>query len=64
MKEILPNRFKKRRNTPKRVSTNRGIKLLENNFSVKATKNIISTPKTVIGKPQIVNKPEIITLLP
>ena len=47
--KILPNRFKKRQNTPKRVS-NRGIKSLENNFSVKATKNIINTPKIVIEK--------------
>ena len=38
-------------NTLKRVS-NRGIKSLENNFSVKATKNIINTPKIVIEKHQ------------
>ena len=61
MCKIRPNKIKKRQNTPKRVS-NRGIKSLENNFSVKATKNIISTPKIVIEKPQIVNKPEIVTM--
>ena len=49
MQMIQPNKTKKRRNTPKRVS-NRGIKSLENNFSVKATKNIINTPKIVIEK--------------
>ena len=61
MQKIRPNKTKKRRNTPKRVS-NRGIKSLENNISVKATKNIISTPQIVIEKPQIVNKPEIVTI--
>ena len=40
-------RSNKVENTLKRVS-NRGIKSLENNFSVKATKNIINTPKIVI----------------
>ena len=50
MRKVVPNRFKKGRNTPKRVS-NRGIKSLENNFSVQATKNIINTPKIVIEKP-------------
>ena len=50
MGKILPNKLKKRRNIPKRVS-NRRIKSLENNFSVKATKNIINTPKIVIEKP-------------
>ena len=59
--KVLPNRLKKRQNTPKRVS-NRGIKPLENNFNVKATKNIISIPKIVIEKPQIVAKPEIVTM--
>ena len=59
--KILPNRFKKRQNTSKRVF-NRGIKSLENNFSVKATKKIINTPKIVIEKPQIVAKPEIVTM--
>ena len=44
MQKIRPNKTNKRRSIPKRVS-NRGIKSLENNFSVKATKNIISTPK-------------------
>ena len=61
MQKIRPNKTKKRRNTPKRVS-NRGIKSLENNFSVKATKNIINTPKIVIEKPQIVTKPEVVTM--
>ena len=60
MRKIVPNRFKKGRNTLKRVS-NRGIKSLENNFSVKATKNIINTPKIVIEKPQIVDKPRVVT---
>ena len=59
--KILPNRFKMRQNIPKRVS-NRGIKSLENNFSVKATKNIISTPKIVIEKTPIVVKAEIVTI--
>ena len=40
---ILKIQSKKRRNAPKRVS-NRGIKSLENNFNVKATKNIINAP--------------------
>ena len=60
MQKIRPNKTKKRQNTLKRVS-NRGIKSLENNFSVKATKNIISTPKIVIEKPQIVAKPNVVT---
>ena len=60
-RKILPNRFKKKQNTPKRVS-NRRIKSLENNFSVKATKKIINTPKIVIEKPQIVNKPRIVAM--
>ena len=60
MQKIRPNKTKKRRNTPKRVS-NRGIKSLENNFSVKATKKIINTPKIVIEKPQIVVKPKVVT---
>ena len=58
--KILSNRFKKRQNTSKRVS-NRGIKSLENNFSVKATKKIINTPKIVIEKPEIVVKPKVVT---
>ena len=60
IKMILPSRFKKRKNTPKRVS-NRGIKSLENNSCVKATKNIINTPKIVIEKLQIVTKPKVVT---
>ena len=60
MHKIRPNKIKKRQNTPKRVS-NRGIKSLENNFSVKATKNIINTPKIVIEKPQIVTEPKVVT---
>ena len=58
-KKMLNSRIKGQ-NTPKRVS-NRGIKSLENNFSVKATKNIINTPKIVIEKPQIVVKPNVVT---
>ena len=54
MRKIRSN---KRQNTPKRVS-NRGIKSLENNFSVKASKNIINTPKIAIEKPQIASKPK------
>ena len=46
MQKIRPN---KRRNAVKRVS-NRRIKSLENNFSVTATKNMISTPKITINK--------------
>ena len=42
IQKIQPNKSKKRQNTLKRVS-NRGIKSLENNFSVNATKNIINT---------------------
>ena len=57
MLKIRPNKTKKRQNTPKR-----GMKSLENNFSVKATKNIINTPKTVIEKPPTVVKPEIVTI--
>ena len=60
MKKIVPNKLKKRRNTLKRVSK-RGIKSLENNFSVKATKNIINTPKIIIEKPQTVVKPKVVT---
>ena len=41
MRKKRPNKIK---NTPKRVS-NMGIKSLENNFSVKATENIINTLK-------------------
>ena len=53
-------RSNKRQNIPKRIS-NRGIKSLENDFNVKATKNIINTPKIVIEKPQIVVKPNVVT---
>ena len=60
MHKIRPNMIKKRQNTPKRVS-NRGIKSLENNFRVKATKNIINTPKVVIEKPSIVVEPKVVT---
>ena len=60
MQKIRPKKTKKRQNTPKKVS-NREIKSLENNFSVKATKNIINTPKIVIEKPQIVAKPNVVT---
>ena len=56
MQKIRPNKTKKRRNT-----TKRGIKSLENNFSVKATKNTISSPKIVIEKPPIAAKPKIAT---
>ena len=58
--KIRPKKIKERRNIPKRVS-NRGIKSLESNFNVKATKNIINTPKIDIEKTQIVNKTEIAT---
>ena len=57
MHKIRPN---KRQNTPKRIS-NREIKSLENNFSVKAIKNIINTPKIAIEKPQIVAEPKVVT---
>ena len=57
MRKIRP---KKRQNTPKRVS-NRKIKSLENNFGVKATKNMIDTPKIVIKKPQIIAEPNVVT---
>ena len=61
MRKIMPNKLKKRRNTPKRIS-NRTLKSLENNSHVIATKNIISTLKIVISKPQIVTKPEVVTM--
>ena len=60
MRKIQPNKIKKRQNTPKRVS-NRGIKSLENNFSVKATKNISNTPKIAIEKSLIVAKLNVVT---
>ena len=47
-------------NTFKRVS-NRGIKSLENNFSIKAIKNIINTPKIAIEKSPIVAKANVVT---
>ena len=53
MRKIQPN-------TLKRVS-NREIKSLENNFSVKATKNIINTPKIAIEKSPIVAKANVVT---
>ena len=60
MRKIVPNKFKKGRNTLERVS-NKGIKSLENNFNVKATKKIINTPKIVNEKPQVVAKPRVVT---
>ena len=60
IQKILPNSFKKRQNTLKNVS-NRRIKSLENNFSVKATKNIINAPKIVNEKSPIVAKPNRVT---
>ena len=50
MKKIIPNKLKKRPNTPKRIS-NRTLKSLENNSRITTTKNIISTPKIVVNKP-------------
>ena len=58
--KIWPNQIKKRQNTPERVS-NREINSLENNFSVKATINIITTPKIVIKKSSIVTSSKIAT---
>ena len=58
MHKILPN---KRHNTLKSVS-NREIKSLENNFRVKATKEIINAPKIVIENHLIVEEPKVITL--
>ena len=57
MRKIQPNKVQ---NTLKRVS-NRRIKSLENNFSVKTAKNIINTPKIVIEKSPIVVKPNVVT---
>ena len=62
MRKVMPNKFKKRRNTPKRIS-NRTLKSLENNSRVIATKNIISIPKIVIIKPQLVNKLDVVIML-
>ena len=63
--KIRPNKIKKEQKTLKRVF-NRGIKSLENNFSVNDTKNINNIPKIAIKpeittKPKIVDKPEIAT---
>ena len=55
MHKIWPN---KRQNAPKRVS-NREIKSLENNFSVKATENIINTPR-IVAKPNLVTLSKIL----
>ena len=60
MHKIQSNKIKKKQNTLKRVS-NREIKSSENNFSVKATKNIINTPQIVIEKSPIVAKPNVVT---
>ena len=60
MRKIIPDKLKKRRTTPKRIS-NRTLKSLENNSRVIATKNIISLPKIVIDKPQIVTKLKLVT---
>ena len=43
------------------MSSNRRIKSLENNFSVKATKNIINSPKIAIEKSPIVAKLNVLT---
>ena len=61
MRKIIPNKLKKKRITPKRIS-NRTLKSLENNSRVITSKNIINTPKIVINKPQIVTKPEVATM--
>ena len=58
--KIWSNKIKNTQNTPKRVS-NREIRSLENNFSVKATKNIINTPEIVVEKSPIVAKPNVVT---
>ena len=57
MQKIRPN---KRRNSLKKVF-NRRIKSLENDFSVTAAKNMISTPEIVIEEPQTVAKPRLVT---
>ena len=56
--KILPN---KRQNTLKSAS-NMETKSLKNNFRVKATKEIIKTPKIVIEKPLTVEEPKVVTL--
>ena len=53
IRKMILNKLKKRRNTPKRIS-NRTLKSLEDSFRVVATKNIFSTPKIVINKPQVI----------
>ena len=58
MQKIRSN--KKRQNTLEKVS-DRKIKFLENNFSVKATKNISNTPKIAIEKSLIVAKLNVVT---
>ena len=60
IQKMLPNRFKNRQNTLKKVS-NRRIKSLKNNLSVRAIKNIINTPKIVNEKSIIVAKPNVVT---
>ena len=57
MRKIKRN---KEQNTLKRVS-NRRIKSLENNFSVKVVKNIINTPRIAIEKSPIVAKAKVVT---
>ena len=58
MHKIRPN---KRQNTLKSVS-NRKIKSLKNNFRVKATKEMINTPKIFTEKHLIVEEPKVVTL--
>ena len=60
MHKIKPHKIQ---NTFKRV-LNRRITSLENKFSIKATKNIINKPTTVIEKSPIVVKPNIVTPSP
>ena len=57
MRKIKPNNVQ---NTLKSVFNTR-IKSLENDFSVKATKNIINTPKIAIEKSPIAVKPNVVT---
>ena len=59
MKKLLPNKKRDRLNTPKKVSY-REMKSLENNFNVKATKNMINTSKIVIEKSPIAAKPDVV----
>ena len=53
IRKMILNNLKKRRNTPQRIS-NRTLKSLEDSFRVVATKNIFSTRKIVINKPQVI----------